>query len=70
MEKLFDSQDCDFSYCTDTPFNQLPVLEVDGVSIVQTKTILAYLGKRLGRWKWVVSITSQWIVNIPDLIEK
>ena len=38
-----------FSYCTDTPFNQLPVLEVDGVSIAQTKTIMAYLGKRLGR---------------------
>ena len=33
------------------PFNQLPVLEVDGVKIAQNKTIQAYVGKKLGRWQ-------------------
>ena len=47
--KIRNSRDYFYSFCTGMPFNQLPVLEVDGVKIAQNKTIQAYLGKKLGR---------------------
>ena len=34
---------------TEMPFGKLPVLEVDGVTIAQTKVIANFLGKRFGK---------------------
>ena len=34
---------------TEMPFGKFPVLEVDGVTIAQTKVIANFLGKRFGK---------------------
>ncbi len=36
----------------DFPFNQLPVLEVDGTVISQSHTIERYLARKFGRLNW------------------
>ena len=41
---------------TEMPFGQVPVLEIEGQEelIAQSYTILRYLGKELGEWKYYV----------------
>ena len=36
-------------FLTEMPFGQVPALEVDGVTIAQTKVIANFLGKRFGK---------------------
>ena len=35
---------------TETPLGQVPILEVDGVTIGQSKNIASFLAKRFGRY--------------------
>ena len=36
-------------WCSETPFGQLPLLEVEGVTICQSQTIARFLARKFGK---------------------
>ena len=41
---------CIVSWCSGTPFGQLPILEVDGVTVCQSGAINSFLARKFGKY--------------------